>query len=268
MTTTTHHPAAAEKPRYASGFDLTGLRAVVTGAARGIGQAAARALATHGAQPLLVDFDQHQLGHTADQIACTRPRPAVLAADIRDAASITDIADHVAADGGLDILVNAAGIIRRADALHATVDDLDDVWQVNVRGLYALTQALLPAMIGRPSPSIINVGSLGSLLGLANRGAYAATKGAVRQYTQSLAVDLGRHGVRANTIAPGYIATEMNRDWLDNDTTARDQLIARIPLGRLGRPDDLAGTFVFLASPASAYLTGQLIVVDGGWSSS
>jgi NAD(P)-dependent dehydrogenase (short-subunit alcohol dehydrogenase family) len=244
------------------------MRALITGAGRGIGRAAACALAARGADPILVDMDGDTLRTTANEIGSAGIRPQTLVRDMRDTTAVAEIAEHIADLGGLDILVNAAGVIRRAHATEATLADLDDVWAINVRALYALTQAVLPSMIGRRSPSIINVGSLGSLLGLSNRSAYAATKGAVRQYTQSLAIDLGAHGVRVNAIAPGYIATEMNRDWLDNDSVARRTLIDRIPLGRLGCPDDLAGTFVFLASRASAYLTGQLIVVDGGWSSS
>ncbi|WP_433678005.1 SDR family NAD(P)-dependent oxidoreductase [Nocardia sp. CA-119907] len=248
-------------------FDLSGRRAVVTGAARGIGRAAACALAAAGAEVVAVDISAEELERTANSIAASGGVAHMIVVDVTSDSSVQDLVATVSQRGGVDILVNAAGIIRRGHSLDATVEDLEDLWKVNVRGLYAVTQALLPHMVGRNSAKIINVGSLGSLLGLENRAAYAATKGAVRQYTQSLAVDLGQYGIRANAIAPGYIATEMNRQWLETETAQRARLIKRIPLGRLGTPHDIAGAFVFLASPASDYITGQLLVVDGGWSS-
>jgi NAD(P)-dependent dehydrogenase (short-subunit alcohol dehydrogenase family) len=157
--------------------------------------------------------------------------------------------------------------MHRALATEAKVADLDRLWEVNVRGLYAVTQALLPQLLERgPGGKIVNVGSLGSVLGLERRAAYAATKGAVRQYTQSMAVDLGPHGICVNAIAPGYIDTRMTADWLD-DPDRRRRLLERIPTGRFGEPVDLAGAFVFLSAPASDYVTGQILVVDGGWTS-
>ncbi|VXB08995.1 SDR family NAD(P)-dependent oxidoreductase [Aeromicrobium sp. 9AM] len=251
-----------------SGFDLSGLRAVVTGAGRGIGRSAASALATAGAEVVAVDIDGDTLLDSVARMRAEGNKVIAQAADLRHAQEVQALRSLVDELGGVSILINAAGVIRRASSLDAGLQHLDEVWSVNVRGLYAVTQELLPALVQSGAGSIINVGSLGSVLGLKDRAAYAATKGAVRQYTQSLAVDLGPAHVRANTIAPGYIATEMNRDWLANDPAQRERLLERVPLGRLGSPDDLAGTFVYLASPASAYVTGQTIIVDGGWTAS
>lgn len=261
-------PALEQRPSVPSGqFDLTGRRAVVTGAARGIGRAAAVALARHGAELVLVDVLEDELTATADDLARDGVAAHILRVDVRSGEDVCRLAETAAGLGGADILVNSAGVVRRSDATEATIEDLDRLWEVNVRGLYAVTQAVLPQLVEKRAGKIINVGSLGSVLGLEHRAAYAATKGAVRQYTQSLAVDLGRHGICVNAIAPGYIETHMTADWLAGCGARRQRMLERIPLGRFGRTVDLEGTFVFLAAPASDYFTGQLIVVDGGWSS-
>ncbi len=247
-------------------FDLTGRRAVVTGAARGIGRAAAVALARHGAELVLVDVLERELARTTEEIVRSGAVVHAQQLDVRDDDEVRGMADTAASLGGIDILVNAAGIIHRALATEAKVEDLDRLWEVNVRGLYAVTQALLPQLVEKGAGKIINVGSLGSVLGLERRAAYAATKGAVRQYTQSMAVDLGPHGICVNAIAPGYIETSMTADWLTGDGERRRRLLERIPTGRFGIPVDMEGAFVFLAAPASDYVTGQILVVDGGWS--
>jgi NAD(P)-dependent dehydrogenase (short-subunit alcohol dehydrogenase family) len=248
-------------------FDLTGRRALITGAARGIGAAAAAALGRHGAELVLVDMRLETLADTASRLIEDGVSVESVGADVRSAADVSRIAESAADLGGIDILVNCAGVMHRGAATESTVQDLDTLWEVNMRGLYAVTQALLPQLIASGSGKIVNVGSLGSLLGLEQRAAYAATKGAVRQYTQSLAVDLGRHQICVNAIAPGYIETSMSADWLSDDDQRRTRMLERILLGRFGRPTDVEGAFVFLCAPASDYLTGQLIVIDGGWSS-
>jgi NAD(P)-dependent dehydrogenase (short-subunit alcohol dehydrogenase family) len=256
----------AEAARWAS-FDLSGRRALITGAARGIGAAAASALGRHGAELLLADVRGDALADTAQRLADGGVAAHSAHVDVRSAADVGRLVESAAGIGGIDILISCAGVMGRASATESTVEDLDALWEVNMRGLYAVTQALLPQLIASEAGKIVNVGSLGSLLGLEQRAAYAATKGAVRQYTQSLAVDLGRHGVCVNAIAPGYIETSMSADWLANDGERRRRMLQRILLGRFGQPVDLEGAFVFLSAPASDYVTGQVIVVDGGWSS-
>jgi NAD(P)-dependent dehydrogenase (short-subunit alcohol dehydrogenase family) len=248
-------------------FDLTGRCAIVTGAARGIGRAAAEALAHHGAELVIGDVLAEELAETADALSRAGATVRAMEVDVRSAEDVSRLAGAAVELGGADIVVNSAGVVRRAHATEATLADLDFLWEVNVRGLFAVTQALLPQLVEKGAGKIINLGSLGSVLGLPRRAAYAATKGAVCQYTQSLAVDLGAHGICVNAVAPGYIETQMTADLLNGDGERRRTMLERIPAGRFGRPEDVEGVFVFLASPASDYVTGQTIVVDGGWSS-
>jgi NAD(P)-dependent dehydrogenase (short-subunit alcohol dehydrogenase family) len=250
-----------------SAFDLSGRRALVTGAARGIGRAAATALGRHGAELILADVRGEDVGETAGELLELGVAAQPVHADVRSADDIGRLSAMTAGLGGVDILVNCAGVIGRAVTTESTVEDLDVVWEVNMRGLYAVTQALLPQLLASDAGRIINVGSLGSVIGLEQRAAYAATKGAVLQYTRSLAVDLGRHGVCVNAVAPGYIETHMSSGWLVDDAERRERMLERILLGRFGQPADVEGAFVFLAAPASGYMTGQVVVVDGGWSS-
>lgn len=249
-------------------FDLSGRRALITGAARGIGSAAADALGRHGAELVLADIRDDLLADTANRLADGGASLAeAVTLDVRHAGHVDRLVDTAAKLGGIDILVNCAGVIGRTPTTETTVEDLDALWEVNMRGLFAVTQGLLPQLIASDSGKIVNVGSLGSLLGLEQRAAYAATKGGVVRYSQSLAVDLGRYGICVNVIAPGYIETDMSGDWLVDDPGRRQRMLDRIVLGRFGQPVDLEGSFVFLSAPASDYVTGQVLVVDGGWSS-
>jgi NAD(P)-dependent dehydrogenase (short-subunit alcohol dehydrogenase family) len=245
-------------------FDLTGRVAVVTGAARGIGRAAATALARHGAALVLFDALGPELSATAHELASTGARVASLTGDVRSADDIARLVELAASVGPVDVAVNSAGVQRRLDVTEMTVEDLDWLWAVNVRGVAAVNQALLPQMIERRRGKIINLGSLGSVTGLERRTFYATCKGAVALYTASLASEVGRYGICVNAVAPGYVDTDMAGGWI-NDPVRKEQLLGRIPLGRFATPEELAGTFVFLASRASDYVTGQVLLVDGGW---
>jgi NAD(P)-dependent dehydrogenase (short-subunit alcohol dehydrogenase family) len=166
---------------------------------------------------------------------------------------------------GLHILINAAGAVTRTDIKSTTTEELDRLWAINVRAVTDLTQTLLPYLTAGDGASIINLGSLGSVIGLDQRTMYATTKGAIAQYTVSLASEIASFDIRANVVAPGYIETPMTTNWLWDDADRTRLLLDRIPMRRFGSTDDIGGVFVFLASSASAYMTGQIVMIDGGW---
>jgi 2-deoxy-D-gluconate 3-dehydrogenase len=246
-------------------FDLTDRTAVVTGAARGLGLAASTVLAAHGAKVVLLDLLDPQVGEAAEKLRATGATAVAVPGDVTVDADLDRLRAAAEQVGPVSIVVNCAGIIRRLDIDAMGADDLDDLWRVNVRGTVAVTQLFLPQMIEQGYGKVINIGSLGSVQGLERRTAYATTKGAVAQYTVSLASEVGRHGIRANVIAPGYVDTDMAGKYIWGEPGQADRLLQRIPLGRFAAPDDLAGVFVFLAAAASDYITGQVLLVDGGW---
>jgi NAD(P)-dependent dehydrogenase (short-subunit alcohol dehydrogenase family) len=247
-------------------FDLTGVGAVITGAARGIGRAAAVALASFGAEVLLFDILGDELERTSELVAKAGGQPAdVIVGDVTSERDRTALIEAAAGRAPTGVLVNCAGIVRRGEIAAMTLEDFDALWDVNVRGTVGVTQAFLPGMIERGRGKVINLGSLGSVTGLERRTAYATSKGAVALYTKSLAHEVGRYGICVNAIAPGYIETEMTTDWILGDAERTAQLIGRIPLGRFGTTEDITGLLIFLASHASDYVTGQVIMLDGGW---
>ncbi|NKY21516.1 2-dehydro-3-deoxy-D-gluconate 5-dehydrogenase KduD [Cellulomonas denverensis] len=246
-------------------FRLDGKVALVTGGGRGLGQGAALALAEAGADIALLDRTApaetvaavEALGRRAfaleqDLITAT---PAELAASV-DAV--------VAALGRIDILVNNAGIIRRAPLLEHPAQDWDEVLAINLDAVFHLSQAAGRRFVAQGSGKIINIASMLSFQGGILVPGYAATKHAVAGLTKSFANELAAHGVNANAIAPGYMATE-NTAPIRADQERSASILDRIPAGRWGTPADLQGAFVFLASPASDYLNGAIIPVDGGW---
>jgi NAD(P)-dependent dehydrogenase (short-subunit alcohol dehydrogenase family) len=240
--------------------------AVVTGAARGIGKAAAAGLASRGATVVLFDRLREQLAATTQEIRTDSRQPVhSIVGDVSEPADRERLLERSRQVGTVSVLVNAAGVMRRTDATALTVEDLDYLWQVNVAGTVGVTQLLLPQMVEAGYGKVINVGSLGSVRGLERRTGYATTKGAVAQYTVSLASEVGRHGVRVNAVAPGYVATDMASEWIYGDPDRTQRLRARIPLDSFATPEQLAGVFVFLAASASDYMTGQVLVTDGGW---
>lgn len=248
-------------------FDLTGAVAVVTGAARGLGLAAATALARHGADVVMFDVLGQELHGAAEAVGRHGGTAVPVVGSVTEQADVARLAEAARTVGDVTVVVNAAGVMRRTDVQDLTLADLDHLWQRNVAGTVAVTQRFLDGMIASGYGKIVNVGSLGSVVGLERRTAYATTKGAVAQYTMSLASEVGGYGVRANVVAPGYVDTDMAGPYMWGDPARTQRLLDRIPLGRFARPEDLEGTFLFLASRASDYVTGQLLLVDGGWTS-
>lgn len=221
--------------------------------------------AAHGASLVLLDQLSDELQATAAEFGAEGHKVETVVGDITDEDTAERLLEAADAFGPPSIVVNAAGVIHRTPITELTLQDLEWMWRINASGTVAITQCLLPGMIEHGYGKVINVGSLGSIRGLECRTAYAASKGAVAQYTVSLASEIGAHGIRVNAVAPGYVATDMASSWMFDDPDRMQSLLGRIPLGRFAEPADLAGAFLFLAAPASDYMTGQVLLVDGGW---
>jgi 2-deoxy-D-gluconate 3-dehydrogenase len=246
-------------------FDLTGRNALVTGASRGLGGAAAEALAEMGANVILLGRDRAALEEGAARLAGTGVRAEAVVCDMGSGESVgRGAAEALERFGTIDILVNNAGIIRRSPAERYPMEDWRDVLDVNLTGVFLMSQHIGRGMIERRSGKIINIASLLSFSGGMNVAAYTASKSGVAGLTKALANEWGRHGVNVNAIAPGYFHTDAT-EALQQDRDRYNALLARIPLGRWGDPDDLKGTVVYLASRASDYVNGHILTVDGGW---
>lgn len=245
-------------------FDLTGRVALVTGTSRGLGQYFARALARAGADLILTSRNRETLAAFSAEIAEMGRRSYCVDLDVRDEQSIRRMAvEAEQAFGKIDILVNNAGCNVRKPALEVTWDDWNTVLDTNLRGSFFVAQAVARGMVERGYGRIINIGSVTSVAGYAGLGPYCASRGGIKQLTMSLADDWGRHGVTVNCLAPGWFQTAQNRVMYEDKEWVA-YLEDRIPLKRAGRPDDLDGAVVFLASEASRYVTGQTLLVDGG----
>ncbi len=245
-------------------FKLDGKVAIVTGASRGLGQGMALGLAEAGADVAIVGTTRPEA--TAAKIRALGRRVCQIQANLLDSDAVGRIiAETVAGLGGVDILVNNAGTIRRAPLLEFTEKDWDEVIQINQRSLFFLSQAAGRQMVqqGRGG-KIINIASMLSFQGGIRVPSYTASKSAVMGLTRILANELAPHRINVNAIAPGYMETD-NTAALRADPKRNTEILARIPAGRWGCPEDLQGTVVFLASAASEYLQGYTIAVDGGW---
>ena len=239
-------------------FDFTGRVACVTGAASGIGRATATLLADLGATVHAADRDAAALvAFTAQRTASLRP----LVFDQADRASIERLA---AAIGDVDILINNAGVLLYEPLRALKWEDLERVVSINLSGAIALTRLVGERMVARQRGVIVHTGSQVTFNGAEFRAVYAATKAGISQFVKTAALEWGPHGVRVNCVAPGRTLTAINRYLLDDSVKYADAL-RRIPIGRFGRPEDIANAFVFMASDASAYVTGHTLVVDGGW---
>ena len=245
-------------------LNLTGRVAIVTGASRGLGAGMAIGLAEAGAD-LVVVASSARLQETVDKIKALGRRCIGVQADLIDTKVIPQIIDATVAEyGRLDILINCAGIIRRAPAIEFSEQDWDDVIQINQKAVFFLCQAAAKEMLKQKKGKIINVASLLSFQGGIIVPSYAASKSAVAGLTKALANEWAPLGINVNAIAPGYMATEMT-EALQKSAERAPAILARIPAGRWGTPEDMKGLAVFLASDAAEYVQGQVIAVDGGW---
>ncbi|HLH36790.1 MAG TPA: SDR family oxidoreductase [Alloacidobacterium sp.] len=245
-------------------FDLTGQVALVTGTSRGLGQYFARALARAGADLILTSRKRETLKSFEEEIKALGRRVLSLELDVRDHASIQAMAAEAeAAFSQIHILVNNAGCNVRKPALDVTWDDWNLILDTNLRGSFFVAQAIARGMIRHNYGRIINIGSVTSVAGYGGLGPYTASRGGIKQLTMSLADDWGKYGVTVNCLAPGWFKTAQNQVMYESKEWV-EYLVDRIPLKRPGQPDDLDGAVVFLASESSRYVTGQILLVDGG----
>ena len=245
-------------------FDLSGKVAMVTGCDTGLGQGMALGLAQAGSD--IVSVNRRVPEETAGKVQALGRRFHAIQADLSNHDSIADIIPQaVAAMGQLDILVNNAGTIRREDALSFTEQDWDLVMNLNLKSVFFLSQAAARQFIAQGSGGkIINIASMLSFQGGIRVPSYTASKSGVLGITRLLANEWSKHGINVNAIAPGYMATN-NTQQLRDDPERSQEILDRIPAGRWGKPEDLQGPAVFLASPASDYINGFTLAVDGGW---
>jgi NAD(P)-dependent dehydrogenase (short-subunit alcohol dehydrogenase family) len=242
---------------------LSGKTAIITGGGSGIGRAIAAAFVREGASVVIAGRDRAKLDDAAREIGS---RCLAIAADISKAGDVGHLV-KAAVDtfSQIGILVNNAGILLPGTAESLTEEDFDQTFNVNVRGLWLLSRAVLPHMRAAGGGSIINIGSVLSTLGARNRVAYSASKGAVLAMTRAMALDHAGEKIRVNCICPGIVETEMVARF-SMDESARRQRLAWHPLGRFGQPEDIAGLAVFLAGDESVWTTGATFTIDGGYS--
>ena len=238
---------------------LNGKKALITAAAQGIGEATARAFAAEGAEVIATDINEPLLAQLADIDGIT-----VRHLDVTDDTAIRRVIGDA---GALDVLVNCAGFVHHGSVLDCTDDDWNMAFDLNVTSMFHTIRAALPAMIDRQAGSIINISSIAAQKGIVNRFAYGASKAAVVGLTKSVAADVVGQGIRCNTIAPGTVQSpslDQRINAFDDPQAARQQFIARQPMGRLGTAEEIAVMAVYLASDESTFTTGAIMNIDGG----
>lgn len=246
-------------------FALDGRAALVTGGGRGLGRAGATALAEAGAEVYVAGRNARALEETADLINAAGHRASTVGLDVADEASVEDCVRSVAADTQrLAVLVNNAGIAYESRLMDAELAEIEKVIATNLTGVLLMTRAFARVTDESLGPSVINVSSLAAHVGVKGQVAYSASKGGVNAATRSLALELAAQNIRVNAVSPGYFDTDMPSE-VTSSPTALDALVRGIPMRRLGRPPEIGPTLVYLASSASAYMTGAVIPLDGGF---
>jgi NAD(P)-dependent dehydrogenase (short-subunit alcohol dehydrogenase family) len=246
-------------------FDLDGQVALVTGASRGIGRDLVLALAHAGAKVVAAARSVEDAGSVVEEARESGGSTEAVELDLTDRSSIDRAVDHtVKANGRLDILVNNAGLGTNHDALDATEEEWDELFAVNVRGLFFACQSAGRHMVERRYGRIINLSSQAGLVGIPRHAAYSASKGAVIALTRVLALEWAPFGVTVNSVAPTFIRTPGTAERLDQPEFLAD-VLERIPVGRVGTTTDVAGAVIYLASPTASLVTGTVLIVDGGW---
>jgi len=246
-------------------FNLKGKTALVTGASQGLGHRFATVLADHGAKVALAARQVDKLSALKAEIEANGGTASTAKLDVTDAASIEACLDQAENDlGPIDILVNNAGVAVSKSVLEQTEADWDKVVDTNLKGAFFTAQAVAKRMVTRgQGGAIVNIASVLALEVIGHLAPYAASKGGIWQVTKTMALELARHNVRVNALAPGYIVTDINRDFLEGPTG--QQMVKKVPQRRFGEPEDLDGALLLLASDAGRYMTGAVIVVDGGF---
>ncbi|WP_298852697.1 SDR family NAD(P)-dependent oxidoreductase [uncultured Ruegeria sp.] len=251
----------------ANRMNFAGTHVLITGGAQGIGLACAKAFVEHGANVTIADINADGCSNALDTLKSLGDGTvACFVADVRQPENCAQlVADAIAANGKLDVLVNNAGVVHAGDILNLDADGFDHVFSVNVRGAFLMAQAAARAMVEAGTKgSIINMSSVNSVVGLPNQLAYSMSKGALAQLTRAASIRLAPEGIRVNAIGPGSIGTEMLADALSRDPHGKGAILSRTPLGRLGEPSEVADVALYLASDYSSYITGETIYIDGG----
>jgi len=247
-------------------FDLSNKVSIVTGGSRSIGLELATVLANAGSDIVIVNRNASEGDEAARKIRENGSSAISIPADVSSKDAIEEMVEKTLKQyGRIDVLVNCAGVIVRKPAIETTEKDWDYTMEINLKGLFLCCRAVGKQMIQQKRGKIINISSVAATFGLMNRAPYCASKAGVTQLTRALSMEWATYGICVNAIGPGIIRTVLNDPYIKSDPERYEKMINKIPLGRFGKPEDLAGAALFLASNASDYLTGQTLYVDGGY---